>query len=119
MSQPDYYKVLGVDRDAGSDEIKKAFRRIARETHPDANPGDSAAEAEFRAAAEAYEVLSDPERRARHDRGDAVDLSDLLSGIGGLDDLLKSVFGDGGLFGSGAARPAPEPKRPPGAGTCW
>ena len=106
MPQRDYYEILGVGRDATGEEIKKAFRRVARETHPDANPGDSAAEAEFRAAAEAYEVLSDPERRARHDRGDAVDLSDLLSGIGGLDDLLKSVFGEGGLFGSGAGRAA-------------
>lgn len=94
----DYYKVLGVGRDASTEEIKKAFRRIARETHPDTNPGDAGAEARFREAAEAYEVLSDPERRARHDRGDSIDLGDLFSGLGGLDDLLRSVFGDGGLF---------------------
>lgn len=102
----DYYEILGVGRDAGTEEIKKAFRRIARETHPDTNPGDAEAEAKFREAAEAYEVLSDPERRARYDRGDTIDLSDLLSGFGGLDDLLRSVFGDGGLFGSGAGRAA-------------
>lgn len=100
----DYYKVLGVGRDAGTEEIKKAFRRIARETHPDTNPGDADAEAKFREAAEAYEVLSDPERRARYDRGDTIDLTDLLSGFGGLDDLLRSVFGDGGLFGGSQAR---------------
>jgi DnaJ-class molecular chaperone len=102
----DYYKVLAVGRDASSEEIKKAFRRIARETHPDTNPGDSKAETKFRGAAEAYEVLSDPNRRARFDRGDAVDLSDLFSGFGGLDDLLRSVFGEGSLFGGGGERPS-------------
>ena len=100
----EYYAILGVGRDATTEEIKKAFRRIARETHPDTNPGDTEAEARFREAAEAYEVLSDPERRARYDRGDTIDLSDLFAGFGGLDDLLKSVFGEGGLFGGNAGR---------------
>lgn len=100
----DYYETLGVARDAGTEEIKKAFRRIARETHPDANPGDPEAEERFRAAAEAYEVLSDPSRRARYDRGDTIDLGDIFGGMGGIDDLLRSVFGEGGLFGSGARR---------------
>jgi curved DNA-binding protein CbpA len=59
----DYYALLGVPRNASDEDIKKAFRRLARETHPDANPGDPAAEAKFRQVAEAYEVLSDPERR--------------------------------------------------------
>ena len=95
----DYYKTLGVDRSASAEDIKKAFRRIARETHPDANPDDAEAEARFKQAAEAYEVLSDTERRQRYDRGDSIDLSDLFSGAGGLDDLLRSVFGDSGLFG--------------------
>jgi molecular chaperone DnaJ len=104
----DYYKILGVGRDATNEEIKKAFRSIARSTHPDANPGDPGAEARFRDAAEAYEVLSDPDRRRRYDRGDAIDISDLFSGFGSFDDLLRSVFGEGSMFGYG---PAPRPAR--------
>lgn len=96
----DYYEVLGVSRDASSEEIKKAFRVRARQWHPDANPNDPAAEARFRECAEAYEVLSDPERRRRYDRGDTIDLGDLFGGdFGGLDDILRSVFGQGGPFG--------------------
>jgi molecular chaperone DnaJ len=103
----DYYKILGVGRDATNEEIKKAFRVIARTTHPDANPGNPEAEARFREAAEAYEVLSDPDRRRRYDRGDAIDLSDLFSGFGGFDDLLRSVFGESSLFGTGpSGRPS-------------
>jgi molecular chaperone DnaJ len=100
----DYYSILGVGRDATTEEIKKAFRRVARATHPDANPDDVHAEARFREAAEAYEVLVDSERRRRYDRGDTIDLSDLFSGFGGFDDILRSVFGDGGLFGSQSSR---------------
>lgn len=102
----DYYAILGVGKDATGEEIKRAFRRIARATHPDANPGDPASEARFRDAAEAYEVLSDPDRRRRYDRGDTIDLSDLFAGWGGFDDLLRSVFGDGQMFGGGSGRPA-------------
>lgn len=101
----DYYADLGVSRDATTEEIKRAFRRVARESHPDANPGDPAAEARFRHAAEAYEVLSNPDRRRSYDRGDVVDFGDLFSGFGGLDDLIRSVFGDSGLFGGGGGRP--------------
>jgi len=99
----DYYETLGVARDAGAEEIKKAFRKLARESHPDANPDDPSAEARFRDVAEAYEVLSDPERRQRYDRGDRVEIGDLFSNLGAFDDLLRSVFGDGSLFG-GARR---------------
>lgn len=63
----DYYEVLGVGRDASEAEVKKAFRRLARELHPDVNDHDPAAEEKFKAAAEAYEVLSDPERRRIYD----------------------------------------------------
>lgn len=97
-----YYDILGVGRDATSEEIKRAFRLTARATHPDANPGDPRAEAHFRNAAEAYEVLSDPDRRRRYDRGDTIDLTDIFAGFGGLDDLLRSVFGDSSMFGGGA-----------------
>ena len=69
---PDYYAILGVDRDTTSEEIKRAFRRLARETHPDANPGVPDAEHKFREIAEAYEVLSDPQKRAAYDRGGSV-----------------------------------------------
>jgi molecular chaperone DnaJ len=103
----DYYRILGVARDATTAEIKSAFRRLARETHPDANPDNPEAEAGFRAAAEAYEVLSNPERRQRYDRGDTIDLGDLFGGFGGFDDILRSVFGDGGLFGSSGAATRP------------
>ncbi len=105
MAKVDYYQLLGVPRSASAEEIKKAFRKVARETHPDANPDDPTAEAKFKQAAEAYEVLSDPERRRRYDRGDTIDLSDLFGGgLGGIDDLLRSVFGDSGLFGGRPAR---------------
>lgn len=91
----DYYATLGVPRDASEQDIKSAFRRIARESHPDSNPGDVAAEERFRGAAEAYEVLSDQRRRAAYDRGDTIDLGDLFSSVGGVDDLLQRFFGGG------------------------
>lgn len=108
----DYYAVLGVERDASTEEIKKSFRRLARESHPDANPGDATAESRFREAAEAYEVLSDPQRRAAYDRGDTLDLGDLFGGFGGggLDDLLRSVFGESGLFGAAGGGPTRQPR---------
>jgi molecular chaperone DnaJ len=107
----DYYEVLGVARDASADEIKSAFRRLARDTHPDANPGDPAAEARFREVAEAYEVLSDPQRRARYDRGEVFGGGDLFSQFGGLDDILQQFFGGG--FGGGFGGRRSGPRRGP------
>jgi len=81
----DYYKTLGVNRDADKKEIKRAFRRLARQHHPDVNPGDKQAEERFKEINEAYEVLSDPDKRAEYDRLDsALDLGTSTSpgGIG-------------------------------------
>jgi len=103
----DYYQLLGVERSASSEEIKKAFRRLARETHPDANPGDPAAEMRFREIAEAYEVLSDPVRRERYDRGEVFSGADLFSQFAGLDEILQQFFG--GSFGFGGRRTGPRP----------
>ena len=107
----DYYDILGVARDASADEIKRAFRKVARESHPDANPDDPQAEARFKEAAKAYEVLSDPERRARYDRGGDPFAGGAGAGFGSLEDLLASVFGDGGLFGDGLFGGASRPRQ--------
>lgn len=68
MAKRDYYEVLGVDKNAGPDDIKRAYRRLAIKYHPDKNPGDKSAEAKFKECAEAYEVLSDPDKRSRYDQ---------------------------------------------------
>ncbi len=88
----DYYEVLGVDRTATQDEIKKAFRRLARRHHPDVNPEDPEAEGRFKEAAEAYEVLSDPERRERYDLYGQT----MPSAAGG--DFWEEFTGFGSLF---------------------
>src|SRR6516162_7828876 len=64
----DYYEVLGINRDASPDDIKKSYRQMALKFHPDRNPGDDEAPKKFKEAAEAYEILSDPEKRQRYDR---------------------------------------------------
>ena len=103
----DLYAVLGVARSASADEIKKAYRRLARQLHPDANPGDAQAEARFKELAVAYEVLSDPEKRARYDAygidglrgmGGGGGPGDIFGG-GGLGDIFEAFFGGGGGFG--------------------
>lgn len=98
----DYYDVLGVARGADDAEIKKAFRRLARELHPDVNKDDPAAEEKFKEAAEAYEVLSDAERRATYDRYGHEGLrsggySPNFEGFGSMSDLFEALFGGGGL----------------------
>ena len=68
MAKRDYYEVLGVDKSASAEEIKKAYRKMAIKYHPDKNPGDKDAEEKFKEAAEAYDVLSNPEKRQRYDQ---------------------------------------------------
>src|SRR5678810_118718 len=68
MSKRDYYEILGVNKTASADEIKKAYRKVAMQFHPDRNPGDKSAEEKFKEAAEAYEVLSDADKKAQYDR---------------------------------------------------
>lgn len=106
----DFYAVLGVSRTASADEIKKAYRRRARELHPDANQHDPQAEERFKELARAYEVLSDPEQRARYDRfgeaglggagGGPGGMGDVFGGAGGLGDLFDAVFGGTGFGGT-------------------
>jgi molecular chaperone DnaJ len=101
----DYYQVLGVSRDAGEPEIKKAFRKLARELHPDVNRHDPDAEDKFKEAAEAYEVLSDGDRRATYDRYGHEGLKSggyapNFDAFGSVADIFETFFG-GGTFGGG------------------
>ncbi len=137
MEYKDYYKILGVDRNASADEIKKAYRKLALKYHPDRNPGDKAAEEKFKEINEAYQVLSDPEKRAKYDRfsttyqhwqatgGQAPfdwgawgaapggvrvefrDLDDLLGGIGGFSEFFRNLFGGMGGMDFEAAASGP------------
>jgi molecular chaperone DnaJ len=115
-STRDYYEVLGVPRDADDATIKKAFRRLARELHPDVNKHDPDAEDKFKEAAEAYEVLSDSERRATYDRfgREGLRTGGYAPNFEGFDvsDLFQAFFGGGGLgdlFGMGGAARAGGP----------
>lgn len=119
MQYKDYYKILGVDKNTGAKQIKKAYRELARKYHPDTNPGDKTAEEKFKEVSEAYEVLSDPEKRKRYDElgelganGQNVDWSEFggqtgrragsggyrvhfdSTGYGGFSDFFKTFFGD-------------------------
>lgn len=103
-SKRDYYEVLGVAKGASADEIKKAYRKLAVKYHPDKNPGNKEAEEKFKEAAEAYAVLSDPDKKAKYDQfGHAgVDGAgpDFSGGFGDLNDILNDLFG-GGFSGFG------------------
>ena len=119
MAKRDYYEVLGVDKNASANDIKKAYRKLAIQYHPDKNPDDKNAEEKFKEAAEAYSVLSDPDKRARYDQfgheglggaagggfnGAGMDMNDIFSMFG---DIFggRGGFGGFGGFGGGSAGP--------------
>ncbi len=119
MSKRDYYQVLGVPRTAGADEIKKAYRKLALQHHPDRNPGDKQAEEKFKEAAEAYEVLSDADKRRRYDQfgHEGVRGPGGARGFNDVNDIFSTfsdIFGGGmggsifeEMFGGGPRRQAP------------
>ena len=105
----DYYEVLGVDRNVSEADLKKAYRKVAKKYHPDTNPGDAEAEEKFKEAAEAYAVLSDPEKKAKYDQFGhaAFEQGGGPGGFGGFDfadmgDIFGDIFGD--FFGGGSRR---------------
>ena len=110
----DYFKVLGVERGTDADGIKRAFRKLARQFHPDVNPDDASAEARFKEISEAYEVLSDPEKRRRYEQfgqywnqvggGGAPGVDVDFGRYGNFDDFINDLLG---RFGGGAAGAAP------------
>ncbi|MFZ9661354.1 MAG: molecular chaperone DnaJ [Chitinophagaceae bacterium] len=125
MSKRDYYEILGVTKSATADEIKKAYRKVAMQFHPDRNPGDKAAEEKFKEAAEAYEILSDQNKRAQYDKfghagvsgngrggfggGGGMNMDDIFSQFGDIfgEDIFGSFFGGqagGGRRGGGRQR---------------
>ncbi|HMQ48297.1 MAG TPA: molecular chaperone DnaJ [Saprospiraceae bacterium] len=121
MAKRDYYEVLGVSRNADKDELKKAYRKLALQYHPDKNPGDKQAEEKFKEAAEAYEVLGDEDKRARYDRYGHAGVDPSMGGGGGprggmtMEDIMQQfgdIFGDSGspfeafFGGSGRGRTA-------------
>ena len=113
----DYYEVLGLQKGASEDEIKKAYRKLAKEYHPDLHPGDKEAEAKFKEVGEAYEVLSDADKRAKYDQfGHAAfdpnagfgggGFGGFGGGFGGFEDILGGIFG-GDIFGGGSRQANP------------
>ena len=123
MSKRDYYEILGVQKNASNDEIKKAYRKLAMQYHPDKNPGDPSAEEKFKEAAEAYVVLSNSEKRAKYDRFGHQGLrggqdfhsyqnvndifshfSDIFGGSFGGSSIFDDLFGGGTSSGRGRQR---------------
>ncbi len=104
----DYFEILGLDRNASDEEIKRSYRKLAMQYHPDRNPGDREAEEKFKEAAEAYEVLSDQEKREIYTRYGHEGLSGTgYRGFSGFEDIFSSfgdIFGDVFGFGAGRAR---------------
>lgn len=113
MSKRDYYEVLGVAKDSDGKEIKKAFRRVAMKYHPDRNPGDKVAEDKFKEINEAYEVLSDQEKRAAYDQFGHSAVDGSAGGGGGAGAGFGDIFGDvfGDIFGGGGGRGRSGPAR--------
>ncbi|MBT3241519.1 MAG: molecular chaperone DnaJ [Bacteroidetes bacterium] len=110
MGKRDYYEILGVQRDASAEEIKKAYRKQALKYHPDKNPGNQAAEDQFKEAAEAYEVLSNKEKKARYDQFGHAGMGGASSGFGSggmnVEDIFShfgDIFGDFGFGGFGGS----------------
>lgn len=124
MAKRDFYEILGVSKSASADEIKKAYRKVAMQYHPDRNPGDKEAEEKFKEAAEAYEILSDADKKAKYDRYGHAAFGPGTSGGGGgysnMDDIFSQfgdIFGDdmfGGFFGGGSRRSSGGGGRPRG-----
>jgi molecular chaperone DnaJ len=120
-SQKDYYEILGVQKTTGAEEIKRAYRKMALKYHPDKNPGNAEAEAKFKEAAMAYEVLSDPDKRQRYDRhgheglrgSTAHDFSHMAAGdiFSMFEDIFGEMFSQGGGRSRGRGRGGPRPTR--------
>jgi molecular chaperone DnaJ len=119
MAKKDYYEILGVSKNSDADEIKKAYRKLAIKYHPDKNPGDAEAEEKFKEAAEAYDVLSNPEKKQRYDQYGHAGMSGNggFSGSGSMDDIFSNfgdIFGEDSPFGSffgGGSRGGGRPRR--------
>ena len=99
--EKDFYKILGVARDVSDADLKKAYRKLAKDNHPDLHPGDAAAEAKFKDISEAYDVLSDPEQRREYDAIRAMGGGARFQAGGqgaGFEDVFSNLFGGGGGF---------------------